>query len=325
VVSFDQRRHRLLTRRALLALAAGTGVVGGTLIVRSSTPGGEEEETPSVLGARVKPGEVGVQLHLRKEGTPYYHLPRVIEALKDLGVSHVRDSFNVGWPTQNAQIRAVADACGVRFTLTARYSDNIDRFVAGVTALGHRVAAVEGVNEWDNTGRPDWVSELRAHQSKLYSAVKTALPSMAVLAPALANSGNVDDLGKVPCDYGNAHAYPNDDPTSWFDLPVKAASRVASGKPVVVTETGYTNALADTNTVYLQPVSEAVAGDHMVALVSDYLAAGARRVFIYELFNQGRDDTDVEQGFGLLRFDGTPKPAYVALQAQLATGTGSAP
>lgn len=257
---------------------------------------------------------VGVQLHLRKEGTPYYDLPRAIAAVKDLGVGHVRDSLNVGWPTQNAQLGQVADECGVKLTLTARMSDTIDGFIKGVVALGDRVVAVEGVNEWDNTGRSDWVAELRTHQAALYAAVKKAMPGMPVLPPALADAAKAAALGPVPCDLGNAHAYPNGAPQSWLAVPVKAASSISSGKPVVVTETGYTNALHDPDVKYHHPVTEAVAGGHMADLVTAHLAAGAPRVFVYELFDQGPDDTDVEHGFGLLRNDGTPKPAYTALK-----------
>lgn len=260
---------------------------------------------------------VGVQLHLRKEGTPYYDLPRVIAALKDLGAGHVRDSFNVGWPTQNAQIRQVADACGAKFTLTARMSDTVAGFVAGAQALGDAVTAVEGVNEWDNTGHPDWANELRAHQAALYAAVKAAMPNMPVLAPALADASKASILGPVPCDYGNAHAYPNGAPSSWLAAPHTAASSVSGGKPLVVTETGYTTALHDPDVVYHHPVTEVVAGGYMANLVTTHLDAGAQRVFVYELFDQGAGDTDVELGFGLLRNDGTPKPAYTALQTLL--------
>jgi hypothetical protein len=258
--------------------------------------------------------QVGVQLHLRWEGTPYYDLPRVIAALRDLGAGHVRDSFNVGWPAQNAQIREVADACGVKFTLTARASDPIEAFVRGVAALGDRVIAVEGVNEWDNTGRPDWAAELRTHQATLYAAVKQAMPNMPVLAPALADARKAPSLGSVPCDLGNAHAYPNGVPQSWLEVPVKAAASVSAGRSVVVTETGYTNALDDRDVVHHHPVTEAIVGGYMAELVTAHLAAGAPRVYVYELFDQAPGDTDVEHGFGLIRNDGTPKPAYTALK-----------
>lgn len=266
----------------------------------------------------IDPTRVGVQLHLRKEGTPYYDLPRVIAALKDLGVRHVRDSFNVGWPTQNAQIGQVAAECGVRFVLGARYSDTIDGFVAGAVALGDAVEAIEGVNEWDNTGRPGWAAELRAHQAALYAAVKAAMPGMPVLAPSLADASKASTLGPVPCDYGNAHAYPNGAPESWLAVPHAAARTVAGGKPLIVTETGYTNAASDPDVVYHHPVTEAAAGGFVPGLVTAHLTAGAERIYLYELFDQGAGDTDVEKSFGLLRNDGTPKPAYVALRQLLA-------
>ena len=266
----------------------------------------------------MKRDHVGVQLHLRWEGTPYYDLPKVIAAVRDLGVGHVRDSFNVGWPTQNAQLGQVADECGVGLTLTARMTDPIDGFVAGVAALGSRVIAVEGVNEWDNTGRPDWAAELRAHHVALYAAVKKAMPNMPVLAPSLADPEKAKILGPVLCDYGNAHAYPNgpaSDP--WLAKCRTVASGIAAGKPVIVTETGYTNTLRDADVKYHHPVTEAVAGGYVADLVTAHLSAGAPRVFVYELYDQQPTDTDVEHGFGLLRNDGTPKPAYVALRQLL--------
>lgn len=258
---------------------------------------------------------VGVQLHLRKEGTPYYDLPRVIAALKGLGVGHVRDSVNVGWTTQNAQLGQVADEAGVKLTLTVRYSDTIAGFVSLVQALGDRVAAVEGVNEWDNTGRPGWATELRAHHAAFYTAVKAALPNMPVIAPSLANPANAAILGPVSCDYGNSHAYPNGAPGTWIETTRTAAATVSGGKPLVVTETGYTNATHDTRTVHHHPINETDAASYIEPLLAAH--ASASRVFIYELFDQGPGDTVSESCFGLIRNDGTPKPAYDVLRQAL--------
>lgn len=289
--------------------------------------------------APVSPSLISVQTHLRVAGTPYYEdgtPTRTIGALLDLGVGRVRDTFRVGWPTQNAQLGMLADQAHVQLTLTIQAADAIADFVSGVQALlaAHpgSVVAVEGVNEWDKQGG-DWANQLRTHQQSFYAAVKAAMPSMPVLAPALADPTKASTLGDLSayCDFGNAHAYPNGSPTDpWLATCIAGAATVSGAKPVIVTETGYTNALADPDTLYTHPVTEAVSGGYMGELVVDLLAQGAVWVGIYELIDQGPQGgptgTDVEQGFGLLRNDWSQKPAYVTLKNLMAgTDPTSAP
>jgi hypothetical protein len=48
-------------------------------------------------------------------------------------------------------------------------------------------------------------------------------------------------------------------------------------------------------------------------LILEYYDAGLPRTYLYELIDQGTSLTDREQRFGLLRADGSEKPAYRAL------------
>jgi hypothetical protein len=50
----------------------------------------------------------------------------------------------------------------------------------------------------------------------------------------------------------------------------------------------------------------------------EYFNAGIVRTFVYELMDEGTDLGDVQQHFGLVRFDGSKKPAYKALRNLIA-------
>jgi hypothetical protein len=60
-------------------------------------------------------------------------------------------------------------------------------------------------------------------------------------------------------------------------------------------------------------------GRYVPRLFLDYFAAGVARTFAYELLDEGTARDEIEQNFGLLRHDGSPKPAFVALRCLLAT------
>lgn len=144
-------------------------------------------------------------------------------------------------------------------------------------------------------------------------------------------------------DYVSFHSYYGDKRPvvrpNYYDLPEPSASStteyrlwftvndlarrgsnppLASGKPIITTETGYHNYLAGGDDDTGAGVTEEVAGTLMPLAWVTQFAAGIPIVTLYELLDESDKPPGDEQHYGLVRADGTPKPAFNAL-ARLST------
>ncbi len=281
-------------------------------------------ERPPAVQARMSDSVadgVGVNVHLLYGRTQYADFPAVQAALADLGVRHVRDSLGRARTDQYAKVNALA-AAGVRTTFT------LDK-VTDLTAIGPRldmiagnmagsVEAVEPPNEYNLSGSPTWAEDLRAYQPELHAQLRSRseLDGVRVLGPSLARRQGYTEVGDLSAhlDAGNVHTYPGGHvPTRNLDLQLGNAAVIAGAKPVVVTEAGYHNALA---TASQHPAAtEEAAGVYTPRLLLEYHQREVRS-YLYELFDQNPEPTgtDKEMHFGLVRADGTPKPAYDAVK-----------
>lgn len=269
----------------------------------------------------------GVGIHTHYLDTPYRDTEAVAAALADLGVRHVRDDLYLDAPQQYDAIARIARE-GIGFDLImgrptddatpVDYVDTVaDELPAGA------VESLEGVNEWDLSGRPQWPAEALAWQTALYAAAKTtpATADLPVLSPALAYRWNfplVTGLDAVS-DRANAHVYPGAyQPSTEIERVFAALTDAVSLKPVVTTEAGYHNALNTTSSH--PPVPEDVAGAYLPRLLLEHLLRDDTRMYSYELIDEFADPglTDPEAHFGLLRHDLSPKPAYIAMKSLLA-------
>ncbi|MFC7492780.1 MULTISPECIES: hypothetical protein [unclassified Nocardioides] len=265
----------------------------------------------------------GVGIHTNYLDTPYRDTAAVAEAVADLGVRHVRDDLYLDAPRQYAAIAAVA-AAGAKFDLIlgrpgtgakpVDYVDTVAQLPAGA------VESIEGVNEWDHFGGGDgWPREATAWQRGLAEAARAdpATSGLPLLSPALAFGQNYPALGDLSpwSDVANAHAYPGADrPGAAVGPMIDALRGAVTGGPVVVTETGYHNAVNDRGS--FRGVPEGVAGQYLPRLLLEHVLRGHARVYTYELIDEFDDPshTDREANFGLLRHDLTPKPAYLAMR-----------
>lgn len=270
---------------------------------------------------------IGVNVHVAVEGTPYVdRLAAVEQKLKELGVHHVRDSLVSGRPDQYQALEGLA-AEGIGSTVilgdptggTAGLEDLIE---AVKTELSGSVEAVEGPNEFSTSGDANWKPDLIAYQEQLYEKIKgdPALSSLPVIGPSIVH-GDQHELGDISgfLDYGNIHSYPEGNaPEFRMGSNVEHAEYNSGAKPIVATETGYTNA---TNWTPVgpgenKPISEEAAGTYVPRLFFEYFTRHIARTFSYELVDQhpnpGLDER--EDHFGLLRNDLSEKPAFVALK-----------
>ena len=132
-------------------------------------------------------------------------------------------------------------------------------------------------------------------------------------------------------DYGNFHPYPGGNPfsaafayggikPSYYSLnpmPSAALDEFPANfrtyqapylpKPMVATETGYNNLNC----------SDAAKAKYVPRLFAEYWRLGIRQTYLYE-FADLKTNQDRECNWGLVRADGTPRPAYTALQSLLA-------
>ena len=268
---------------------------------------------------------VGVNVHMSYFDTAYGDFERVRDALAELGVRHIRDGACVGCKEQRRRLLALGDL-GIKATWIMREPgapDTVAALVGLVTGpMARMTAAVEGPNEFDRSGRPNWIRELRAWQTELYDRMKR-VPSMRhvpVLAPSLTDGrsyGRVGDLSGV-ADRGNVHPYAGGDtPGANLAGNLDLARITTPGRPVVVTEAGYHNALGTTGGHH--PVPERVGAAYIPRMYLEHFSRGIERTFGYELVDLRPDParTDQEENFGLVRADFSRKPAFAALKELL--------
>ncbi len=273
---------------------------------------------------------IGVNIHSSFGNTPYDDHARVLATLKDLGVRNVRDGLftPTGAPsvvTRQKQFRANLANAGIRSELImGSPGENAAAYVNSIKDEGTRViSGIEGPNEWDNSGRANWASEVRTYQQQLYTAAKAqpGLSGVPVLGPSLAYNDRADTLGNVGAwtDQANLHLYPGGRAPGTFDDGLSSlAQKVSGGEPAVITETGYHNAMYQPGGH--APTSEAATATYTQRMFLDNFRRGIPRTFAYELINTFNDPVKMSANynFGLLRNDWSPKPVYGALKNLIA-------
>ena len=266
---------------------------------------------------------VGLNLHLLDGQTAYGDFPRMLRQLKTLGVRYVRTDFSPTRTDLASEISQLSQA-GIQTDLTMSDTGDVSALPAAVQALmqlpAGAVNGVEPMNEWNYVGPANWAAEDRVFQRRMYALVRAqpSLDNVSVIGPSLALRQGYLDVGNLSSylDYGNLHLYPGGArPTNRVDSTLTAEQAVAGTKPVVVSETGYHNALHCTCTH--PPISEQAAAVYEPRLFLDYfLQPTVKRVYQYELYDTTTHaDTDHNGSFGLVDYDGsTPKPSFNALR-----------
>lgn len=283
---------------------------------------------------------IGINVHLGYFDTPYgtAWTSVIRPALLALGIHHVRDAGTVvsddSWmQSYYGRLQNLAQA-GIRVDLAmlpAQGSNDftsLPQFGRLLSFASGAVESFEGLNEHDLSGRPDWISEMVAFQAALYGAVRSDPRSAAlpVWGPSFGQPGNAARVGALGAflDAGNIHPYPGGQlPMANIATHEQLVAAVMGPHPWIVTETGYHTALAATTGQ--PPVSEAAMARYVPRVFLDDYLAGISRTYLYELIDEGTDPSNSEQNFGLLRHDGTPKPAFTALANLIAVVRDGAP
>jgi hypothetical protein len=286
---------------------------------------------------------VGVNTHLHYAGTVYdTAFDRTIRPkLLALGVRHVRDGAYTydaagASTTFNRRCRSLA-ASGIRFDFLTTFrtqstaATDLSKLGAVSSWCARAVESFEGTNEPDKQALPagsgTWQAQTIASQKALYAAVKrtAGISNVAVLGPAIANSPTAVGSLSAFMDFGNWHPYPGglcpacaDVYGQTLDMLLPRYRTPSGPRPMIATETGYHNAVKAAAPSQ-RAVSELAAGRYMPRLLLDQFNRGFVRSYIYELIDERADPakTQMDANFGLLRNDGSEKPAYRGVRSLL--------
>lgn len=284
---------------------------------------------------------IGVNVHLSYLDLVYGSGFRsiIIPRVRELGVRHLRDGGttlpNEDWMLEvYGRWRELADSTGARYTIimsprrsaTGPGSDYAD--LSHVLELRNRIgasriAAWEGLNEHDLSGRPNFATEVRTLQQALYTVVKLD-PQLAattpVLGPTLADvrkASAVGDLSRY-MDQGAIHPYDGGQvPTTNLAAHATGIQPITGSRPLVATEVGYHTAASAVNPWHWA-LNESAQAKYTLRQFLELWNAGVSRSFAYELIDEGLNPSDMEHNFGLLRNDGSRKPAFIALRNLIA-------
>ena len=276
-------------------------------------------------GARSFLDSLGVNIHLRYSATRYADPTAVVNALKTLGVTHVRENFAPGSRREAAGV-AELGAAGVRFdfVMPRPHEPGGGTVAESVNEVAQKYAAatelVEGANEYDGARRSDWSAALRVQQPGIAQAVAASgLRGVPVVGPSLINwklKADAPLLGNLGAsvDVGNIHSYPGgrrpelgiDDPVGGLRPGSAAVSGSSRPRPAITTPRR-----TRTDPLTRRPRS---APRRCTTRGCSWSTSGEVSPVRTptSCFDEGTS-TDQEDHFGLFRADGTPKGAALAI------------
>ena len=273
---------------------------------------------------------VGVNTHLYYDDSVYYkrYNDLIKPKLLALGVRHIRDGCVYNLNGYMERLRELKELGGIRATLVCDPRDiKVDGAVDLVKEIGTDVVeAVQATNEYNLSGNGNWANDLRNYQKQLWQAIKGdgATSGVKVYGPSLVEAGAYSTLGDMSDyqDYGAMNNYMsgrNPGNGGWgsdgygsLDWNVRSVKKASVSDPVLTTETGY-HQVTDTSNGH-RGVPEDIAAKYTPRLVLEQFNYGIPRTYIYELINTYYDPNSLYMNFGLLRNDGSEKPAYTALK-----------
>jgi hypothetical protein len=297
----------------------------------SPSPTPSPTPIPSTTGEQAHAADtfvdtIGTNVHLHYLDTVYGNYALIRRRLIDSGIRHVRDGADLTTDPvyNNLAVGHYADLAtvGVKVDLIVDPRSSIKQVttstISALKALaGNGLEFFEGPNEYDISGDSQWAQTLRSYQQELYASVKqnASTKNVPVLAPSLVQGASVSQLGNLNTisDFANMHSYSGGNlPSNQLDQLTSLNENVASGKPMIPTECGFHNAVGSNGG--FPGVTEAAAGKYMPRLFLEYFNQGFPRTYNYEFIDEKADATNnPEMHFGLLRFDGSAKPAFTAV------------
>lgn len=271
---------------------------------------------------------IGVNVHLSYCDTAYSNYTGVIKPrLLEAGIRHIRD----GCPSQNHtefqdRLNDLGRS-GVKSLLicsphTGKTPSDI---VAALRKVRESVGMVEGPNETDGAGLSykglEFPEATRAFQDELFAAVKgdAYLARLPVVMASISDPEKAPRLGRLEsADYANTHCYAGGGPPGfrWNWYMDRCLTNI--GRPIIASESGYHHATNHTDGHWIRGVTERASARYLPRLLVEYFARGIVRTYLYEFLDLRAQSDYSEANFGLLRWNGEPKPAYTAIKNLIA-------
>jgi hypothetical protein len=271
---------------------------------------------------------IGAVTHLHYTGSPYKdNFEATKAAMLELGIRHYRD-----YPQNTASITSLGQAgiklyAHVAHPKQGTWAHSFDTYWANILKVAPYVDYIANANEPDinfpgGSADTEWPADMQDYQTRIWNGVRStaALSHVKVAGPSLTfpNKSAVL-LGDISdrADAGDSHPYPGggvpEGTRVSSDMSYQQQYNVA-GKPVIMSETGYTNAINNTTSGH-KPVPESASGIYMPRLFLYYFSLGIPHTFVYQLIDEyNADMVDVERSFGLVRGDFSRKPAFNSLR-----------
>ncbi|GAC1348968.1 MAG: hypothetical protein NVSMB19_01760 [Vulcanimicrobiaceae bacterium] len=317
------------------SVTATTGAIASTPLVIAISGPVAPQPVESAVPALAFVDSVGVNVHLHFSNTPYYdNYPAIKSLLVGAGIRHIRDGLiNTGWQGYYDRLNDLG-ASGIHSTLITDVAQSMPFVTSYQSRVSQSLEAIEGPNEYDRSGDPQWSTTLANYTRNLYTAVHNTPQTafLPVIGPSLTSGGAYAQLGDLSAymDFGNMHDYlagfyPGNGGyggagygSSYGSIAYNqgAAAQSSGRKPMMATETGYGTTPNTHNAV-----DEATQGKYVSRLLLEHYLHGVARTFIYQLVDAGTDGFDY---YGLLRKDLSPKPAYTMLASLLNVLSGPA-
>ena len=301
-----------------------------------ATPSSSFAQSPNPEQAAVSQNFVnmaGVVTHLTYVDTVYgSNWSRVLTALQDLGVHHIRDGYFI--PQQFPQLvqeHQQLAAAGIKTDYVVDWDHSITaQSIQQLSAAAGDMDEIEGPNECDilsqcggggGVGIANALSFLPVLQSAAQSlGVPLAAPSW-VLPASYPMAGNLDSLvnlnslhlyfgGRNPGSNGWGSFDAQGNSFGSFNFWLDQAAIDSPGLPTQIGETGYIS-FPSTSTPYTVP--ESVTASYIPRTMLLSFKHGYDKTFVYQLI----DDPTSPQGYGLLRTDFSEKPGFTALKNML--------
>ncbi len=272
---------------------------------------------------------IGVNVHLSYYDTAYNNFDGVIKPrLIESGIRHVRDGCpEIGHAPFQQRMLNLAQS-GIKTMVICYPHGGAGPAADAVPALKRvlpALEAIEGPNETDGFGISykgvKFPEATRAFQDELFQAAKAdaELAKFPVVMASISDPEKAPRLGRLEsADFANTHSYAGGGPPGFRWNWYMARCLTNCQRPVIASETGYHNAVNHNDGFWMPGVSAAAAGRYLPRLLAEYFDRGIVRTYIYELLDLRDQPAVAESNFGILRHDGTPKPAFTAIKNLIA-------
>jgi cell division septation protein DedD len=272
---------------------------------------------------------IGINVHLPYTGTVYdQNWQDIIKPrLGELGVRLIRDGIPVSRPDVVEKMKELYNLYGIKGVLiSGPNSSTPQEALPWIKKVGvDKISVIEGWNEPNLNDGPAIVSQVISYQKELYNVIKgdTLVAGLPVaFASVLGDRSTVGEATLNYHDLGTLHNYlggRNPETPGWgedgygsLEWHFRQSAINSRNKPIISTETGWHD---------IVPFLDGFAGTH-----EDYVGIYMPRLFLfnfkkgitatipYELINLSSNKKVMDDNFGLLRNDGSPKPSFLALR-----------